>query len=319
MSTIPNFSPLTLPTASRKNGPNTTVVNANSTASNIVIMQFNHAYQLPIKLVSNHNFTTGKAHVSMLIHGHNLFGHLDGTIVAPLITLTTKNESTPNPAYTNWFRQDQFVQNAILALVEPTRASTVATATSAHKAWESLHTTFTNKSHTRIISLQDQLARITNDSRPVTDYLRDIHSIADELAIGGAPITDVQLTVRILQGLGTDYNTILIAIRSRETLIIYEELYEKLLDHEIFLKHEEAQLTPHITAAIAQRNNQAPSKNNNNQKQVGNTSQGSQQWRSQTARDSSNTQQWRSCRNQQPQNSDNFLRYQLCDRLGHSA
>ena len=93
----------------------------------------------------------------MLMQGHNLFGHLDGTIVAPLIIFTANNESTLNPAYTNWFRQDQVVQNAILVSVEPTLASTVATAISAHKAWESLHTAFANKSHTRITSLQDQL------------------------------------------------------------------------------------------------------------------------------------------------------------------
>ncbi|KAM3327419.1 hypothetical protein P3S67_002545 [Capsicum chacoense] len=321
MSMIPIifFSP-TLPTASRKNmATKATVVNADNTASSTTIVQFNPASQLPIKLAGSHNFTTWKTQVSMLMHGHNLFGHLDGTIATPSTTLTENNECTPNPAYTNWFRQHQLVQNAILASVEPTLASTVATAKMANKAWESLHILFANKSHTRIISLQDQLARITKDFRSVTDYLRDICSIADELAIGGAPITNVQLTVRILQELGPEYNAISAAIRSRETMITYEELYEKLLDHEIFLKQEEAKRTPPITAAIGQRNNQAPSRNNNNQKQGSNTSQGNQPWRSQTARDSSNTQQWRSHQNQQPQNTGNFLRCQLCDHPGHSA
>ncbi|KAK3007322.1 hypothetical protein RJ639_016738 [Escallonia herrerae] len=173
---------------------------------------------------NSHNFTTWKAQVSMLMHGHNLFGHLDGTLAAPPTTLTENNQSTPNPAYQIWFRQDQLVQNAILASVEPTLASTVAIAPSAHKAWTSLHTAFANKSQTRIISLQDQLARITKDSRPVTDYLRDIRSIADELATAGAAITNVQLIVRILQGLGSEYKAISAAIRSRETTISYEEL-----------------------------------------------------------------------------------------------
>ncbi|KAM3396367.1 hypothetical protein P3S68_005373 [Capsicum galapagoense] len=186
----------------------TTIVNAHNTASSTNIVQFNPASQLPIKLAGNHNFTTWKAQVSMLMHRHNIFGHLDGTIAAPPTTLTENNGSTPNPAYINWFRQDQLVQNTILASVEPTLASIVATAQTANKAWASLHTAFANKSHTRLISLQDQLARITKDSRPVTDYLRDIWSTADELAIGGAPITDVQLTVRILQGLDPEYKAI---------------------------------------------------------------------------------------------------------------
>ncbi|KAK3004360.1 hypothetical protein RJ639_020191 [Escallonia herrerae] len=203
---------------------NTTVVNSDNTVSNTTVVQFNAASQLPIKLAGSHNFTTWKAQVSMLMHGHNLFGHLDGTLAAPPTTLKENNQSTPNPAYQIWFRQDQLVQNAILASVEPTLASTVAIAPSAHKAWTSLHTAFANKSQTRIISLQDQLASITKDSRPVTDYLRDIRSIADELATAGAAITNVQLIVRILQGLGSEYKAISAAIRSRETTISYEEL-----------------------------------------------------------------------------------------------
>ncbi|KAK3033899.1 hypothetical protein RJ639_033534 [Escallonia herrerae] len=188
---------------------NTTFVNSDNTASNTTIVQFNHASQLPIKLAGSHNFTTWKAQVSMLMHGHNLFGHLDGTLAAPPTTLTENNQSTPNPAYQIWFRQDQLVQNAILAWVEPTLKYIVAIAPSAHKAWTSLHTAFANKSQTRIISLQDQLACITKDSRPVTDYLRGIRSIADELATAGAAITNVQLIVRILQGLdqGKDNNS----------------------------------------------------------------------------------------------------------------
>ncbi|KAK3020284.1 hypothetical protein RJ639_045833 [Escallonia herrerae] len=297
---------------------NTTFVNSDNTASHTTIVQFNPASQLPIKLAGSHNSTTWKAQVSMLMHGHNLFGHLDGTLATSPTTLTENNQSTPNPAYQIWFRQDQLVQNAILASVEPTLASTVAIAPSAHKAWTSLHTAFTNKSQTRIISLQDQLARITKDSRPVTDYLRDIRSIADELATAGAAITNVQLIVRILQGLGPEYKAISVAIRSRETTISYEELYEKLPDHELFLKHEETKQTTPITVAMAQRNNQQPSSNNNNRRQSNNNSQGSQPWRNQSARDQSNPSQWRR-RNQQQHTKDNPLRCQLCDRPGHSA
>ncbi|XP_047268063.1 uncharacterized protein LOC124898461 [Capsicum annuum] len=150
------------------------------------------------------------------------------------------------------FSYDATCSKAILASVKSTLASTVATAKSENKAWASLHIAFADKSHTRIISLQDHLSRITKDSRPVTDYLRDIRLIADELAIGGASIIDVQLTLRILQGLGPKYTAISAAIQWREIMITYEELYRKLLNHEIFLKQEEAKQIPPIIATIAQ-------------------------------------------------------------------
>lgn len=84
--------------------PNSTVVNADTTATNIVIVQFNPAFQLLIKLVGNHNFTSWKVWMSFLMHGHNLFVHIDGRNVAPLISLTGYNKITLNTPYMNWFR-----------------------------------------------------------------------------------------------------------------------------------------------------------------------------------------------------------------------
>ena len=56
------------------------------------------------------------------MHGHNLFGHIDGTTIAPPILHTGNNDTTLNPRYMNMFRQDQLVQQTILALVGLTRA-----------------------------------------------------------------------------------------------------------------------------------------------------------------------------------------------------
>lgn len=216
------------------------------------LVQFNHTSQLPLKLTGSHNFATWKAQIEMLLHGHDLYGFLDGTHPAPPNTIIDKDKETPNPAFKLWFRQDKLIQNALLASVDPTLASTVATADSAKSAFESLHTAFANKSQTRIFSLCDQLARVTKDNRSVAEYLRNIRSLADELATAGSLVTNAELVVKILSGLGKEFYTIAGAIRARESPISYEELYEKLLDHELFLKHaEHSQAPPLITAAVA--------------------------------------------------------------------
>ncbi|XP_049403309.1 uncharacterized protein LOC125866923 [Solanum stenotomum] len=88
-----------------------------------------------------------------------------------------------------------------MASVDPTIAPTVATASS---AWDSLHLTYANKSQTRIFSFRDQLARLSKDSRPVADYLHQVRSLYNELATAGATITNDELVVKILSGLGSD-------------------------------------------------------------------------------------------------------------------
>lgn len=76
--------------------------------------------------------------------------------------------------------------------------------------------TFANKSQTRIFSLRDQLTRVTKVMKSVTKYLREIRSITDELATAGHPITNEELVVKVLSGLGKEYHTIASSIRSRE-------------------------------------------------------------------------------------------------------
>lgn len=92
-----------------------------------------------------------------------------------------------------------------MASVDPPLAPTVAVAVSAKAAWDALHIAYANKSQTRIFSLRDRLARLTKDSRPVADYLHQVRSLCDELATAGAPVSNPELIVKILSGLGPEF------------------------------------------------------------------------------------------------------------------
>ncbi|XP_047267492.1 uncharacterized protein LOC107869096 [Capsicum annuum] len=199
------------------NGNNPRVVNADNTTGANIIIQFNPASQLPIKLSGGNNFATWKAQFSMLIYGYNLFGHLDGSTPAPSRTLTIGTN-------------------------------------------DALHTTYANISQTCVFSLRDQLARVTKESRSITEYLHTIQSRSDELATTGSPVSNPELIVKIPSGLGPKFHEISATIRAHETDISYEELFEKLLDHELFLRHGDVKkLSNPITAAVA-----TPTKSNTN-------------------------------------------------------
>ncbi|KAH0715260.1 hypothetical protein KY284_008165 [Solanum tuberosum] len=215
-----------------------------------IIIQFNPASQLPIKLSGGQYFATWKAQFSMLMYGYNLFGHLDGT---------TPTNSSRMP---------------IMASVEPTITSNVVATNSAKSAWDALHTTYANKSQTRVFNLHDQLARVTKDSRSITEYLHTIRSFSDELAIVGAPVSNPEFIVKILSGLGPEFREISTAIRAHDTAISYEELFEKLLDFELFLRHKDAKKLPStITTAVA-----TPTKFNSNNRNNHRQTNNSQQW-----------------------------------------
>ncbi|XP_015165843.1 uncharacterized protein [Solanum tuberosum] len=146
-----------------------------------------------------------------------------------------------------------------MASVDPTIAPIVATASSAKIAWDLLHIAYANRSHTRIFSLRDQLQNMKKASKTVATYLQEIRSIANAFKVTGSPVDNDELAVKILSGLGHEYREITAAIRARETALSFEELFQKLTDHELFLKHQDIDRSSSIiTAAVAQRTNFQP-------------------------------------------------------------
>lgn len=94
------------------------------------LIQFIPSSQLPLKLIGSHNFVTWKAQLELLLHGHDLYGFLDGTKAAPSEKITDNEKLIENPKYRIWFRQDKLIHNAILTSVDPTLAPLVVTAKS---------------------------------------------------------------------------------------------------------------------------------------------------------------------------------------------
>ncbi|XP_019256383.1 PREDICTED: uncharacterized protein LOC109234778 [Nicotiana attenuata] len=203
-------------------------------------------------------------------------------------------------------------------LLAPTRPPTLLIHFGSKQAWDSLHNAYANKSQTRIFSLRDQLARITIDSLLITEYLQRIRSLSDELATVGAPVTNSELIVKILSGLGPEFREISAAIRACDTTVTYEELYQKLLDHELFLRHEEVKkMQSPITAEVATRNkptNNSNNRNNRRQNNNGTPTQNPLEWR-QNAR-SNPPAQWQAPTNN---NFTSAIRCQLCNKIGHIA
>ncbi|XP_015160969.1 uncharacterized protein [Solanum tuberosum] len=229
------------------------------------VVQFNPAAQLPIKLQGNLNFAAWKAQLVMLLNGHKLLRHLTGAKFAPPTTITQTDSTISNPEYELWFCHDQLIQQAMMASVDPTIAPTVATASSAKIAWDLLHTAYANRSHTRIFSLRDQFQNMKMASKTVATYLQEIRSIADALKVAGSPVADDELAVKILSGLGHEYREITATIRARDTALSFEELFQKLTDYELFLKHQDIDRSSSIiTDAVAQRTNFQPQHQKNN-------------------------------------------------------
>lgn len=143
-----------------------------------------------------------------------------------------------NSEHTVWRRQDQLILHAILASLSEAIIPLISSANTSHEAWQRLPRLYAKRSTSHIIHLKDKLSSITRGSTSVPDFLLS-KQIADELGALSAPPSDADLLVYTTHGLGSAYKELITAFRTRGSVVLLEELFDKIIDHESFLLHNE--------------------------------------------------------------------------------
>jgi len=94
---------------------------------------------------------------------------------------------------------------------------------------------YASKSRSRAMQLKEELTLIKKANRLIPDYMHTIKALAGEIALIDHPISEDDLTLYILNGLGPDYREIAAPIRARERPLSFEELHDLLVSHECYL------------------------------------------------------------------------------------
>ena len=84
-----------------------------------------------------------------------------------------------------------------------------------------------------------ELTIIQLGTRSITEYLHTVKALADEIVIIDHPISDDDLTLYVLNGLGSEFREITAPIRAREKSLVFEELHDLLVGHEAYLRRLE--------------------------------------------------------------------------------
>ena len=161
---------------------------------------------------------TWRAQLNIVLVGYDLHGFVTGAIKCPLPIITGDDgKATINLAYTIQQHQDQFILNAIIASVEPEIASLIASAANSIGALTTLTSTFQSHNRTHVVNLKGGMSRMKQDNRPVAEYLQSMKTMADELALVDTPVSKIDLTVLILNGLKPEFKEIAATIQARDT------------------------------------------------------------------------------------------------------
>ncbi|CAL1361358.1 unnamed protein product [Linum trigynum] len=216
-----------------------------STSSEIQIITFNPAAQLPLKFTPS-NFASWRSQLETLLMGLDLIGYLDGTTTAPPQSITIDEASMANPAYRNWFRQDKLILHAMRCSIDESIYSFVSAASTAREAWLTLEKLYASSAQSRVIHLKGKLAKSIKGDRDILTFINDLKSTAAELALIGEPVKDIDLIVHCLRGLSEDYQAFAAAVRSRGPGLSLEDLVDSMVEFEADIKAR-----PQITVPTA--------------------------------------------------------------------
>ena len=108
------------------------------------------------------------------------------------------------------------------------------------------------------MQLKEDLTLSNHGPRTITEFLHGIKVIADELAIIDHPISDDDLTLYILNGLGIEFKEIAASIRARETSLKFEEIHDLLVSHESYLRRLEHQFATSFVPTANYSNRWSP-------------------------------------------------------------
>ncbi|XP_035544631.1 uncharacterized protein LOC118348013 [Juglans regia] len=127
-------------------------------------------------------------------------------LIALDITAQINEKLTPS-TFPQWRAQFEALQ-ASFASTSSSITPLIATAKTSHEAWKKLNNLYASRSRTRAMQLKEELTLIQRGNRSITEYLHAVKALADEIAIIDHPISDDDLTLYVLNGLGPDFREI---------------------------------------------------------------------------------------------------------------
>ncbi|KAK2648673.1 hypothetical protein Ddye_016162 [Dipteronia dyeriana] len=131
-----------------------------------------------------------------------------------------------------WLRYDRLVLLGIQDRVHSTIDYTINNCSTSADVLSKLETSYNN----RMLSLLSTLMSTKKEVTSVVDYMNNMYSLVDELALIGYPLSDTYTTDHTLNGLADEFKELTTPVRVHDSPITFEDLYDKLLDKELIQK-----------------------------------------------------------------------------------
>ena len=154
-----------------------------------------------------------KRQFAYFLSGVVLLGFVNGTSPEPIAVIHVPNiagghRDVPNLDHQLLVRSDQIVQSWLVGSLSEDILCVVHRANTAQEVWLSLGNHFKRDSSSCLFELQRRLQTVSKSGKTMSDYLKDIKGLCDQLSSAGSPVTEKMKLFSALQGLGREFEPI---------------------------------------------------------------------------------------------------------------
>ena len=185
-------------------------------------------------------------------------GYLDGTVAAPAKMVPSSTavgaDLVFNPAYNQWYDQDQQVLSGLLSSMSEEILNDVVAATTSKEAWDTLQRMFSSSTRARTVRTRVELATSKKRNQCAANYLHKIKG----LAAAGSALQDDDVIAYLLAGLGPNYDPFATSLTTKSEALTLDDVFAHLMTFEARqVQHQaELQLNPGSSANYAGRGGQ---------------------------------------------------------------
>ncbi|KAK1581862.1 hypothetical protein Q3G72_009741 [Acer saccharum] len=141
-------------------------------------------------------------------------------------------EQQENPWFANWRRSDKLLMGWIFSTLTSSVLGQVTDSKSSHEVWSKIERTYAQRSMARIMQLKNQLQSIKKGSDTISEFVMKIKAINDSLAASSELVSDKDLIMSLLNGLGHEYDSFVTLISSQQNTMVLEDAQFLFLMHE---------------------------------------------------------------------------------------
>ncbi|CAL9013560.1 unnamed protein product [Prunus brigantina] len=186
---------------------------------------------LTIRL-SDDNYLKWSYQLESVLQGYDLFGYLDGSVLAPPKFAILDEEgvtSEVTAAYKDWLRTDKALLSLLIASLSDEALEYVIGSRTAREAWLNLTDRYASVSRARINHLKTEMQTAQKGGDSIERFLLRLKHIRDQLHSAGVKISDDDFVIAALNGLLQEYDIIKTVLIARDTSISLKDFRAQLL------------------------------------------------------------------------------------------